>query len=380
MPHPDRRTVKLFLTALTFVVVPLVATAPEAQCQDKGAPLWGEFLKRFKKDKLLKKPFVNAPEEAVKGLASKLRARELDIPNRLRAVDYLSTFHCTKFPEARDMLIDVLHNDKWEPVRYQAAIALRNMFANCACDAEDEVTDQDRQRGAPDAGSPRHCACCCDAKTLESIAKVAYELKDNGCPSEPSRRIREMAVEAIKVCGVPCCFKPYMSGDEQGPPAWDTDDKDDGSGGGEVVPPPIKELTPVPLSGDGRLSIPTVRTVVPKPIARLSNLCLVSLKQGQHAAADPGFSAEYRGRIYHFASQSARDEFQQNPEEYAVAFGGCDPVHFVETREVVEGRYLVMHNRKFYMFATQENFQRFKSDIVRYTGAKTRTSELALAR
>ncbi len=383
MSHSDRHSVKSLFVTGTLVFATMFVSAPLAQCQDAGAPKWGEWLRQFRRDKLLKKPFHNHPEDEVKGLASKLRARELDIPNRIKALKYLSTFHCTKFPEARDMLLKVLHEDKWEPVRYEAAIALRDMFANCACDATEEVTVVDRRRGAPDAGVPKHCACCCDAATLESIAKVAYEVKDNGCTYEPSRRVRQMAVEAIAACGIPCHCRPYKAEPEMGPPAWETDEPVEvkQGGSGEDVPDATNELTPVPSGGDdGGLTLPTPTTSVePSPIPRLSKVCLVSLKKGQKLTPKSQFAAEYRGRVYNFASQAALEEFNRSPEKYAVAFGGCDPVHFLNTKQVLPGRYLVMHNDKFYMFASEKNFELFKANVDRFTGQPTKTSEIALA-
>ncbi len=52
-------------------------------------------------------------------------------------------------------------------------------------------------------------------------------------------------------------------------------------------------------------------------------------------------NTEYRGRLYYFSSAEARASFLKAPEDYAVAFGGCDPVEFVATRQIVEGRYLL---------------------------------------
>ena len=111
---------------ITFGLMCGLMCCVQVRAQDAGEPQWGSFLKKRlqRVDKLLRSPFRDAPEEDPKGLASKLRARELDIPNRIEAIRYLKTFHCTKFPEARDMLVDVMLNDRWEPVRFEAARAL----------------------------------------------------------------------------------------------------------------------------------------------------------------------------------------------------------------------------------------------------------------
>ena len=133
MSHSDRPIIKTMFAACTLVFVATVFISPTAHSQDAGAPRWGEWLRQFKRDRLLKKPYHKHPEDEVKGLASKLRARELDIPNRIKAVKYLSRFHCSTFPEARAMLVKVMLEDRWEPVRLEAIKALQKMIEECAC-------------------------------------------------------------------------------------------------------------------------------------------------------------------------------------------------------------------------------------------------------
>lgn len=376
------------LTCL-FAVLSLSPTPTLAQ--DKEAPPWGEFLRQGRWpgfDRLLRRPFRLSPETEVKGLAAKLRARELDIPNRKRALKYLSQFHCSTFPEARAMLVKVMLEDKWEPVRLEAVESLKGMFEECACQCASEEEDEPSGRekrdalkfGSPDLDSAKHCLCCCDAETLTALAKVAYETKDDGCCFEPSRRVREAAVEAIKVCGIPCNCQPYTVGDEHAPPAFDVIEdaielqlqKEDNSE--KTGPSDNGEST-----GSHRMLLPVPAVAKAEPISRLKGICLVSLKCGEKAVATTEFSSTYRGRVYNFASRESQARFESDPENFAVAFGGCDPVHFVRHREVLEGRYLVRHDGRFYMFATRENFALFQADVARYTGRKARTSELALA-
>jgi YHS domain-containing protein len=313
------------------------------------------------------------------------------------------------------MLLQVLLTDEWEPVRLEAARGLRDMFLNCGCREEDggcefkfvtqihadldskgkhvhavmnekvkallkgdvcAVLDphwihpllqhklhMDRLRGAPDADSGCQCKCCCNAETLNKLAKVAYESKDDGCGFEPSRRVREMAVEAIEACGVPCHYKPYTEGDEYGPPAYEPEPLD-----GEVLPPVVPEAgEQLPGVGSRLLNLPRSANYTPVPNRRLKKVCLVSLKQGKKVLPTGEFSRAYRGRTYQFASEAALIEFERSPEKYAVAFGGCDPVHFVATRKVIEGRYLIVHGGRFYMFATKKNLALFKAESGRYT-------------
>ena len=427
--------VQIFLTVL------MIAGSAVSSAQVPPAPpLPGAFLPQGTPDKifgelfvdpLLKKQFQMAPPDSPALLAAELKAGELDIPNKIKGIRYLATFHCAKFPEARDKLIEVLLTDQWEPVRLEAARGLRDMFLNCDCDepyCEDEqceihddmhlklkqthedlqskvkhvhavldakvkallvgnlceVVDPhwihplfhhklhiDRLRGAPDPDSPCQCSCCCDAETLNKLAKVAYESKDDGCCFEPSRRVREMAVEAIDACGIPCHYKPYVEGDEFGPPAYDSDEpvkkKKIIIEDGERVPGTDPEDgEQVPDSSRRILHLPRSANYTPVPNTHLRKVCLVSLKQGQQARPSGKFARAYRGRTYQFASEAAMKEFERSPEEYAVAFGGCDPVHFVSTREVIEGRYLMRHKGRFYMFASKQNLALFRAEPQRY--------------
>ena len=189
---------------LIVAVVAFCLTTTTGFSQDKGEPPWGEFLKRFNKDPLLKKPFHMSPETEVKGLSSKIRARELDVPNRKRAIRYLKDLDCTQFPEAKEMLLSLLdpEAEKWEEVRYQAAMGLRDMLARHSCNPDAGKSNGERsgtckssdcgdslwqqccetatgikvnlrgERTKPQTPSC-HCSNCCDATTLNTLAKTA---------------------------------------------------------------------------------------------------------------------------------------------------------------------------------------------------------------
>ena len=126
MSAPGHHSTVRSLIAAVSMVCAAASSMSCASAQDKGAPPWGEFLKRFNKDPLLKMPYHMDPEEGVKGLASKIRARELDIPNRKKAIRYLQDLDCVQFPEAKAMLLSLLNpeEEKWEEVRFEAAKGL----------------------------------------------------------------------------------------------------------------------------------------------------------------------------------------------------------------------------------------------------------------
>ncbi|MCA9050780.1 MAG: hypothetical protein KDA89_18705 [Planctomycetaceae bacterium] len=308
----------------------------------------------------------------------------IDIDRKGNWVTEKNLYDTTPKPSVRQLLKAKAFPDKWIPTPWKKYYAQDYRFSQIPTIMADPVL---RSRyGHPDPDDPAHCACCCDANVLNALAKIAYEIKENGCPYEPSRRVREAAVEAIKASGIPCCYEPYKVGEEQGPPAYiparEAQQQQKTDDGGEFVPPTPKELQPTPSEGGPVLSVPPMTKA--EPISRLSNICLVSLRHGERAAPSPRFSSTYRGRVYYFASADAKREFDSDPEANSVAFGGCDPVHYVENRQVLEGRFLVLHEDRFYMFATPENYETFKQNAARYTGKPStdpaaRPSELALA-
>lgn len=345
--------------AAAAAVLVLQLGGTEIQAQDGGAPPWGEFLKQFNKDRLLKKPFhmeaAEGDQGGPKGLASKIRARELDVPNRIAAIRYLANLDCAQFPEAKAMLLEMLSPEKerWEEVRYEAALGLKKMLASSNCSKAAGNGPQKTKAGQEMC----HCTNCCDAETLQTLAKTAYEMKSSGCCYEPSLRIRKMAVEAISVCGVPCHFTPYYA--EEIAPAP----------GGTIIPVPDETPPPAPKSEDAPAPAAEKApqaALEPTSISRLEQLCVVNLAHGRAVLSDRRHQAEFNGRIYFFASAEARTEFLTAPEKYAVAFGGCDPVEYVRSGRVEVGRFLVRHKERSFMFTTRENAAAFRNAPERY--------------
>lgn len=409
----------LGLVCLSLVVVSI------SEAQDKGAPPWGEFLRRFNKDRLLKPPFHQAEETTPKGLASKIRARELDVPNRIAAINYLAELDCSQFPEARDMLILAMQEDEWERVRYAAARGLRDMLARNACGnsgengncqtgqcntASTSVWDHcvaacksaagkvKPRRGEKRGETAEDCRCknCCDEDTLNALAKTAYEMDEKGCPVEPSLRVREMAVEAISACGIPCHYKPYYANSEETVPVpaveektFNPDQPQETPKADDAVPQP--EATPEKEGAEGGAkeaklpplprvtsTQPAVKTTVqPTPIEQLDKICIVSWRNGEKLQPSQEFESVHKGRLYHFANAEAKALFDASPEDYAVAYGGCDPVHYLKTKEPVVGRYLADCDGKFYLFATIENLEEFNSRPEVFSAGESKSVRVA---
>jgi len=93
-----------------------------------GLPL-SQATKELFTDPLQVEPFAGAPLDDPKGLAAKIKAKQLDAKNRVKAIKFLGTVDCVTDPEAQDMLIKTMKDDPSEPVRYEAVKALEVMLS-----------------------------------------------------------------------------------------------------------------------------------------------------------------------------------------------------------------------------------------------------------
>lgn len=377
-------------------------------CQDDPPPKLRELLKS--RDPLLKNVFKKSPESDVKGLASKIRADELDVKNRIRACRYLATADCRAYPKAPKMLVKVLHEDQWEEVRYEAAKALKIMLAAGACSEKREESNfpqwlgrwkRNSRRNPKEAYKNRrdYCPGCCEKDVLDALSKTAYERNDRGNCFEPSKRVREMAAEALKSCGIKCnncnCPRPGAAGgpEEMGPPPNDPPARRGGEGvvpktrgegqvpganGGEgrtpgSTTPPMDPASPNVTTTPRRRSVPVRRVsnsaAVSATVPSLNGLCVVSLMNERRLAAKASITTVYKGRQYAFFNTAAKAEFEKRPERYAVAYGGFDPVQYVKSRKMVNGRLLCKYGGRFYSFSSQQNWDEFKRNSARYVAS-----------
>lgn len=108
-------------------------------------------------------------------------------------------------------------------------------------------------------------------------------------------------------------------------------------------------------------------------VSGLKGYCPVSLKERRFEKANPALTSTFEERTYQFSSAAAKAAFDQNPEAYAPAYGGVDPVEWLEHQRLVEGQFLREYDGRFYLFASKENWEIFKSQPARFV----LTSELA---
>lgn len=356
-----------------------------------GRPL-AERLRIRKTDELLRPPFANKPVDSVKGLAAKIRAEELDVCNRVKAAQYLGTVDCKAYPEAQELLIKTMHEDKYELVRLAAAQSLGVMLTPASEEERILMCDPDyvptydcpmKKRGkyqAPWEKSKKRfvsgrdfCRGCCNEDVLNALAKTAYDINDEACCFEPSARVREAAAKSLTVCGI-CCreeaaqfLEPSPAQPEETAPPKEEGGEQQPPASGEEQPPAAKEEPKAPSPIDGALGF------VPHPepeglpehypeLPALRGYCIVGLRDMHFHRTRPDLWSIEDSRIYFFSSEEAKATFDAAPQEYSVQLCGSDPVEFIETGTGVEGKFLRLVDGRFYLFKSKENYDALRND------------------
>lgn len=267
--------------------------------------------------------------------------------------------------------------------------------------------------------SPRYDCCvgCCNEKVLQALADTAYGKDDQCCWKEPSERVRQAAAEGMCLCATGAApdgyFAPIPTGadvptpatdgkDDESPDGKDSKDSKDGRDGKKettpkedsepkpkeaAIPPlPIGQLEPVLRQP---ASVPVAPRHEPVPemlgtsdqpvIGALGGHCIVGLKSRQFIVARAEFASTFEDRTYYFSSADAKAAFDLNPAYYAPAYGGIDPVEWLQQHEMVQGQFLREHEGRFYLFTTKQNWELFKQAPNRYVlNQRTKSNSLAV--
>jgi len=99
-------------------------------------------------------------------------------------------------------------------------------------------------------------------------------------------------------------------------------------------------------------------------IPGLDGFCPATLQQRRVLIpGKPEFTAEHEGVRYQFASARLRDLFSSDPNRYAPAVQGCDPVTLAREQRAVPGsvRYGVWYTGKLFLFQSAANKETFKA-------------------
>lgn len=104
----------------------------------------------------------------------------------------------------------------------------------------------------------------------------------------------------------------------------------------------------------------------------LEGYCPVTLvDHGTWAEGRVQWGVRHRGRTYLFAGAEQQQTFLANPDRYAPALSGDDPVLAMESGTSTPGqrRYGVTYQSRMYLFATPENRATFAANPARYSSA-----------
>lgn len=140
-----------------------------------------------------------------------------------------------------------------------------------------------------------------------------------------------------------------------------------------VVPATIVKTTPadgLPALSDTpkQLKLASNQTLVADApvLAALNGHCIVCLKNRQFVLVTNQYSSVFEGHTYHFASREAKATFDADPSRFAPAYGGIDPVEFLDNHTMVEGQFLREFDDRFYMFTNKEHWDTFKATPGRF--------------
>jgi YHS domain-containing protein len=103
----------------------------------------------------------------------------------------------------------------------------------------------------------------------------------------------------------------------------------------------------------------------------LEGYCAVTLVEKQvWTEGRPQFGVRHRGRTYLFAGLAQQQAFLADPDRYAPALSGDDPVLAFEQGKAMPGqrRYGVVCQSRMYLFATPETRDAFAANPEKYAG------------
>ena len=325
--------------------------------------------------KLMRPGFAGEPLDTAKGLAAKIKAKEVDVPKRVKAAKYLGKVDCQAFPDSQKQLLDLVVYDEFEEVRLAAAKAFKEQFSK-GCDPNPSKRKQRRYdtcRG-----------CCNNVEVLNKLAERAYECDETGCAKEPSPRVREAIAEALNCC---CCWQYHAGQASQQPVDLSTPPTP------EAAPPdkaPTEKAPAVPaedakattqgqgtttatsaaLVSDNSKNAEVQQVAMERSVQKndtpliecLRGHCPVGVAARRLDQASADIWTNYKGHRYEFASEEAKEQFLLDPEHYSPVLGGHCVVTFAKTGEKVVGMCCREQNGRQYWFASKELREEFKSD------------------
>jgi protein disulfide-isomerase len=133
-------------------------------------------------------------------------------------------------------------------------------------------------------------------------------------------------------------------------------------------PPAVEATTQSPIVPDAR-QLPQGA-----PPLGFDGYCAVSMRTSwKWVAGDPKWGAIHRGRTYWFVSPQEQQQFLANPDYYAPALAGMDPVFAIDHQQSVAGvrEHSLDYDNQFYLFSSEATLEQFTANPERYaTGVR----------
>ncbi|MFM7135755.1 MAG: thioredoxin family protein [Planctomycetota bacterium] len=126
---------------------------------------------------------------------------------------------------------------------------------------------------------------------------------------------------------------------------------------------------------------PTVDQLGPMPLG-LEGYCPVTVvERNSWVEGRPQWGARHRGRTYLFAGPEQQQAFLADPDRYAPALSGDDPVLAFDSGKCTPGqrRYGVTYQSRMYLFSSSETRDAFAANPHRYTAGTFVTEKIGSA-
>ena len=101
----------------------------------------------------------------------------------------------------------------------------------------------------------------------------------------------------------------------------------------------------------------------------MDGFCAVALRtHNAWVIGSPSFAIKHRGRIYHCASEEARQLFLGQPDYYSPILSGYDIVHFCETGKLEAGRreFGCESGGHIFLFKDAQTYDAFQAQALLY--------------
>jgi protein disulfide-isomerase len=141
-----------------------------------------------------------------------------------------------------------------------------------------------------------------------------------------------------------------------------------------IVNPALPAAQPQPpVMANSAVSVPDATKLPPNsPPLGFEGYCPVSMRNSwRWVAGDPRWGIVHRGRTYWFASQQEQQQFWVDPDRYAPAMSGLDPVLAIDHQQQVPGKreHSLDYDNLFYMFSSESTLQQFTANPQRYSAS-----------